>query len=370
MCREKLASLQILRALAAWTVVFHHVMQLYAIEPETAVGTFIARHGSIGVDVFFVLSGFVMYLVAAKSNKGAVPFLIDRIFRVAPAYWFYSAMVVACIYLFPRGFAYTGFSAKSLLASALFIPHWNPSGLGVYPVLTVGWTLNFEMFFYFALACCMASTPRHFFKMLFVAFAILPLVYPDGIFFSHIAASSKLYEFLAGALLAICWTGQLGDVARRFYGVSLTVALAGVFGGAIALFAWRLTMPVSLSIVAVALLVERHISRESLMTKAIVRLGDESYSTYLVHCIVIGIFVHFTGKQLGQAPQAFTIFAITVATYLASAASYRWLERGKYLGAARIAVIRRVNRTPNLPDPTHSKPPAASSPNPANEVSG
>lgn len=111
---NKFVSLQILRAIAAWTVVFHHYMQIYFdFKSESLIGTFFSQYGALGVDVFFVLSGFVMYLVAIKSTKGPAPFLIDRLFRIAPIYWFYSALVIVCIYLFPRGFAYTDFNLKS-----------------------------------------------------------------------------------------------------------------------------------------------------------------------------------------------------------------------------------------------------------------
>lgn len=340
---RKFASLQILRAVAAWTVVFHHYMQLYFdFKSESGIGNFFSQYGSLGVDVFFVLSGFVMYLLASKSTKGSTPFLIDRLFRIAPIYWFYSALVVACIYVFPRGFAYTDFNLKSLLTSALFLPSWNPSGLGMYPVLTVGWTLNFEMFFYVALACFMAVSSRHFMKILLVVLTMLPLIYPSGAYFSQVAGSFKLYEFLAGALLAMVWTGATGAMIRRYYAMSLAVTFACILTGVGLLILRNSYLPIAVSIVAFTLLCEPHLRLESRIVRALVRLGDESYSTYLSHCIVIGILIHLTGKNLGQSAQLLALLAVTFGVYIVSSLSYRWLERSKHVDATRIALVRRL----------------------------
>lgn len=345
---KKFSSLQIVRALAAWTVVFHHYMQLYfGLESTSPIGAFFADYGSLGVDVFFVLSGFVMYLVATKEQTGASSFLINRLFRIAPVYWFYSGLVVASIYLFPSGFSYTDFNLNTLLMSATFLPHSNPSGLGVFPILTVGWTLNFEMFFYLALACCMAMSSRHFLKILALVFLILPLVYPKSVPYSYIASSFKLYEFLAGALLAVVWTGAMGEFIRRYQKMSLAAAGIGVVAGiAILLMLREARLPVAFAIVAFALLCERYLRTESLVVRALVRLGDESYSTYLSHCIVIGIAVHLTGKHLGPEAHLTALATIIIGILVMSSLSYRLLESNKYLDGLRIRLIRRLGARP------------------------
>lgn len=85
-------SLQILRGIAAWMVVYHHVMQFYfSFHADSAIGHFFAKYGNFGVDIFFVLSGFVMYFSARNKNQSGVEFLVNRAFRVMPVYWFYTA---------------------------------------------------------------------------------------------------------------------------------------------------------------------------------------------------------------------------------------------------------------------------------------
>lgn len=330
--------------MAAWTVVFHHYVQLFELKDDSTISAFFSNYGSLGVDVFFVLSGFVMCLVTTKSSKSPAAFLTDRFFRIAPVYWFYSALIVACIFVFPKGFTYTDFNLKSLIATALFLPSWNPSGLGMYPVLTVGWTLNFEMFFYCFLACCMALSRKHFLKILFVAFAILPLVYPKGIYFSSVAGSFHLYEFLAGILLAVVWTGPGGAIVRKHRPIALAASLAGVVAG-IGLLVWRgFALPLASSIIACSLMCEIYLRPDSRLIRVLVRLGDESYSTYLAHCFVIGVVLHFSGKNLSQGSQFAALIAIAIGTYSMSALSYRWLERNHPIAAMQTALIRYLAR--------------------------
>jgi exopolysaccharide production protein ExoZ len=346
---KKFATLQILRALAAWTVVFHHYMQFFFdLKSDGPIGGFFAQYGSLGVVVFFVLSGFVMYLVASKSTCTPKKFLIERLFRIAPLYWFYTALIVLCIYLFPRGFYYTDFNIGSLAASAFFIPSWNPGGMGQVPVLTVGWTLNFEMFFYVSLALCMAMSPRHSFKILFAIFLVLPFVYPKGWFLAGIAHSFKLYEFLAGVVLSAIWAGNAGLAIRKYQRTALAVALCCAVLAAGLLAAGGLALPIATSIVALALLCEHDVRPDSRLVRALVRLGDMSYSTYLVHCIVIGISLHFWGRNPGTFAQLCTLAWIIASVYLTSAISHRWIERNPFIDAGRLSVIGRIHPAPPL----------------------
>jgi exopolysaccharide production protein ExoZ len=351
---RKFASLQILRALAAWTVVFHHYMQMYFdFKSDSMIGAFFAQYGAIGVDVFFVISGFVMYLVAAKSDTGPLAFVIDRIFRIAPIYWFYSILTVACIYLFQDSFAYTSFNLKSLLASAFFLPSWNPSGIGVFPVLTVGWSLNFEMFFYLALTCCMAASARHFFKLVFFLLLISPILYPSDLYFSHVAGSFKLYEFLAGALLAIAWTSRGGSAwIQRYRYPALAAAFGATLVGMKILNSFESTLPVALpfalALVMFALLCEPHLRMGSPLVRRLVKLGDESYSTYLLHSIALGVVIHFTGRHLAPIAQLSVLLGMTGTVLALSSLSYRWLERNTYIDRLRQTLIKRyATRTSN-----------------------
>nr|WP_232247679.1 acyltransferase family protein [Pseudomonas putida] len=105
--------------------------------------------GDFGVDIFFVISGFVMWVTTEGKNKGIREFWVSRILRVAPLYWVFTCVLVAAALLMPSLF----FNSRAvdpvfLLKSLFFIPALNPDVGDVTPVYTIGWTLTYEMFFY------------------------------------------------------------------------------------------------------------------------------------------------------------------------------------------------------------------------------
>lgn len=139
-----LQNIQILRVVAAYLVVFHHAqpnIDFNGKAMETHIGTF-------GVDIFFVISGFIMVFISARREQSTIRFWKDRIIRIAPLYWLATFCMVA---LASAGFnpsGLHGWDAVSLSTSLFFLPTARPDG-NYYPILTPGWTLIYEMFFYF-----------------------------------------------------------------------------------------------------------------------------------------------------------------------------------------------------------------------------
>ena len=140
--------IQILRAVAAIAVVVSHAAQnldRFAIAPNTS-HFFVS--GAAGVDLFFVISGFVMVYASEPlfgSASGAVTFLYHRIVRIVPLYWLATTFYVIVAVLLP-GLG-TAYPIRTVAASFLFIPTLLPDG-GIHPVVLQGWTLNYEMLFY------------------------------------------------------------------------------------------------------------------------------------------------------------------------------------------------------------------------------
>jgi exopolysaccharide production protein ExoZ len=339
----KYLALQILRGLSAWAVVFHHYMQLYfGFKSTTFVGAFFSHYGSMGIDVFFILSGFVMYLAAVRTEKGPARFMINRLFRVAPLYWFYTMLAVAGIFALPLAFSYTSFSMETLLASLMFLPSQNLSGIGMFPVLTVGWTLNFEMFFYASIVVCMAATKRHFFKLLTCIFLVLPFVFQKSWYYSSVASAFLLYEFLAGMALAALWTHTAWrNMVGKYHLAALVVAIGLIFVSADLPLTPHVKSAAAIVIVMFALLCERYLRENAPLTRFFVELGDESYSTYLAHAIIITVAVHFTGKNRGTLDQCLILFGICLAVLAISKLSYRWIEKNTWIEKLHQGAILR-----------------------------
>ena len=344
-------SLQIVRALAAWSVVFHHYVQLYFnMKTNHSLGAFFANYGGLGVDVFFVLSGFIISLLA-KGDHSPTSFLLSRFLRIAPAYYFFSAIIVVLIATAPLGFNYTDYSSITLLANALFLPIANPSGLGDYPVLTVGWTLQFEIFFYCVFAICLFLSKKHSLLIVATILFILPLIYSSNIYYSNIASDKRLWEFSAGVVIAKCW----GSISVRSVLARFPLAAALFASSAMAITAMTIDkIPYSqllfaTSVVCAALAVEPLLNRDSKLVRWMVGLGNKSYSTYLIHVIVLGVAIQIGGKQLSMIEQTTALVVSTISIYVLSGWSYRFIERAKW--------IENLSRRC-----THSEPPLPDSP--------
>jgi len=141
--RGQLISIQYSRALAALMVVLHH-----ARNPENWLSNPLEGYSAFawGADIFFVISGFIMYVAARNENH--VDFLGRRIIRVVPLYWGATFALLAInthyhIWLIDSG------DFSHLINSLFFIPHYSPYHPDrVWPYLIQGWTLDYEMLFY------------------------------------------------------------------------------------------------------------------------------------------------------------------------------------------------------------------------------
>lgn len=330
---ERYYSLQILRAVAAWMVFYHHYMQLfYGFKYESIFGKFFSNYGSFGVDIFFVISGFIMYFSVTNPSANAFSFFVRRFFRVVPTYWFYSAMMIVAIKLFPIEFAYTDYDIKSLLFSLSFIPVANPSGIGIYPLHTVGWTLNFEMMFYIILSLSILVSRKNSLIICSILLLLFPIVWPENLPFSQVLSSAKLYEFFAGIVLAAIVTSNW---FKFFDKHRIVLSLSAMFFGLLCLKHKDLHLFFELTaasfIVFSTVSFNPYLSENNAITKFLIRLGDCSYSTYLIHIFLIGISVHFFGNALGAFAELVLLIGLSITLYLLSKYSYIFLERSTHI---------------------------------------
>lgn len=291
----KINSIQVLRALAAWAVVLHH----FGRETTSSFGSFFALYGNFGVDVFFVISGFIMYHVISAREPDVKTFVVDRTFRIVPAYWIAISLFVIEKFLFPQAFAYSDWSLGSLLSSMFFIPVNNPSGIGPFPPLVVGWTLNVEMFFYALLYVCFLFG-RFKFIVCCLTLMVLPYVYDREWFYGSIFGTRKLYEFVFGIVIGYSYA-KLPSVRQWLlrnpaFGASLLPPAFAL------LYLDRDGMRLLSSgmFVVSFLLLEDFLNMYcSTLVKFFVRLGELSYSTYLFHMIIIGMVIGMFGAPSG-----------------------------------------------------------------------
>lgn len=194
---NKLLGIQYLRALAAVAVVCFH-----AASKENL--NFLI--GEAGVDVFFVISGFLMVAITTNETN-PLKFVKNRIKRILPVYWIVTTvMLLGVIFgLFPNA----RLDLWHVIASYLFLPAASPATGDIWPLLVPGWTLNYEMAFYalFAIAL-LISNERNRVALLISALIAIAVV---GLVFSPQAVATRFYsnqivlEFAAGSWLGLLW---------------------------------------------------------------------------------------------------------------------------------------------------------------------
>jgi exopolysaccharide production protein ExoZ len=275
----KLQTLQALRGLAALSVVVFHIFQRFG------DGFWI---GAAGVDVFFVVSGFVIWSVADREG-GPGRFLWRRFTRIAPCYWLATLTAAAVAALAPAWAAEVMVTPRHLLLSLAFVPHIDPRGLP-FPLLPPGWTLVYEAIFYAIVAAALAA-PKAV-RLQVVLFALVGLTLygalsPPPAY--ALGANALMLEFGAGVLLAHV-RPSIGALSPR------AGALLAAVGVALLAALWifhvrgELARPLlwgapAFLIVAGALALERAVTPPA----TLVRLGDASYALYLCHFVAVGL---------------------------------------------------------------------------------
>jgi exopolysaccharide production protein ExoZ len=191
-------NVQVLRAVAALLVVFIHLDTLLA-----SLG--LPVFGGGGVDVFFVISGFIMVYTTSLRDTGPWSFFADRIARIVPLYWSLTLALIVLNFVAPA-LLHSQATWRELIESLVFVPFEKPNGL-IAPVLYVGWTLNYEMFFYLLFAGGLLLHNRR----LGVATVVFCLVFlvaiglverPQGVI-GRFYTSTILLEFAVGAVIGL-----------------------------------------------------------------------------------------------------------------------------------------------------------------------
>lgn len=340
-----LHSIQVLRGLAAWAVVFHHIVQSYYFgKTDSLFFQFFAEAGTLGVDVFFVLSGFVMAHVAGKYQQQGGKFWINRVFRIVPIYWFYTLLLVLSVLAFPTGTYLTGWSTETLLRSLAFIPTENPNGYGVYPTLYVGWTLIYEMFFYLIFSGVLILNLRK--PALCCAGIItgISLLTLSSNFLGH--GSLLLIEFAIGILIKEYLSAPkiTMNLAARFI-PALLLLLPAVWLLYTGTNAYARLFIAGFSVYAFVLM-EGLFSKDWKILYFLKIQGDHSYSTYLSHVIVIGWFYHFLGSAIGTPWEWLAIAGIVLTIMLISRYSYWHIETSQPLTRLKHRVINTMTKAP------------------------
>lgn len=354
-------SLQALRALAALMVVLHHIGGPDGFEGKiggsTRVFGWAYLVGPSGVDLFFVISGFIMTVTTAHLVGGvrsARSFLLRRICRIYPAYLVITAAVFLVLLWRPELVNSSQDTRPDVLASFLLLPQ---EGL---PLLLVGWTLVYEMYFYLVFAASLLA-PRRLFLPLLLAWGLVVLVLhqlvtPDSSPYLQVAGNLQNLEFLLGTGAALLVTSRRTPPAGLLLvaGVGLLAPsyLAAARSGHLP-EDWVRIAGIGLGCALVlAGVVTLELRGRFRTPDALVALGDSSYSLYLVHVPVLKVAALVSAALLpaGLGPHLLAVAAALVLSLLAGEVYHRVVERplNRLVKRGRLAAAMS-DRPPGLP---------------------
>lgn len=290
---KTVVSIQYLRGLAAMMVVYHHaIRKVLDLNPDSIIPY--SGFGNAGVDIFFVISGFIMWVTTISKTQTPAYFWYRRIIRIVPLYWFFILVIIIPKLLVPELFQSVQLEPSHIVKSLLFIPHYHPSVSDqIWPILIPGWTLNYEMFFYLLFGASLFISPRWRLTALASAFLLLVVmgqwVTSDSPLF--ITYTDKLLlEFLAGILIGVFYTRGVTFKPVTSYALMGTAIIlligfeTSLLPGETRIVTWGI--PATLMVIATLSLDRAGKIPSSHSLKLI---GDASYSIYLSHILSIEI---------------------------------------------------------------------------------
>ena len=332
-----LINLQYLRAIAALMVVWVHAREQF----EWIKIQFPAEGGNNGVDLFFVISGFIMVYTTHNKTVTPLAFLTRRFIRVAPLYWASTLLIVAIALTAPSVLKSTIISFPHVVASFAFWPMPSPKFPdNMWPLLVPGWTLNYEMAFYVIFGASLWAPKK--WRLALLCTGMIALACAGAI--NNFTGALKFYTdaiiltFVIGALLGQLYcTGRLPQSKL----VGWILILSGVS-------IWWITqsipmghrlfgagIPASLVLAGACILPSIRNTRLNWLKN----LGDASYSIYLCHIFMLAI-LRYLWSKIGTENTSqshgylFMTLSITLSSIIGLLIS-KYIEKGLFTAISR-----------------------------------
>lgn len=340
---RQIDALQLLRAVAVVIVVQCHSGQILDLTGSHALPNL----GVFGVDIFFVISGFILSLVVLRERaqpglRSMRDFMLRRILRIYPIYWVVALLTLARLALSHHLFEHNYVAAFFLLPSLHY-----PGG---QTIITYSWTMNFELFFYLLLGLILIKTIKWAVPVLILLLVSLIAIgsitgirHPVAI----LIANPILLEFVFGAAIGLVYARigrrRVAGIVVTALGIAATLCLPSlrlpftVANGAqmIMVDDGALARAATWGICA-ALIVGGTVfwspSMKSTLGKWLVLLGNSSYSTYVASALVLE-FSHRLFFHLDPPPalsvwnRLFFEATIVTAVMAGGLACYTFIEK-------------------------------------------
>lgn len=303
--KNKLVSLELLRFIAANLIILFHYVGF--------------REGFIGIDIFFIISGFVITYSSENNYKF---FFIRRLIRIAPLYWSLTFLFCIGLLIYPNLFNKSYFDLIFLLKSIFFIPfeHNNIGpGLGHSPYIFLGWTLNYEIFFYFLFQISLFINKNYrgvICILIIILFQIIFSNYGSNNFVIKTFSHPVIYEFCLGIYLYYLYDYFISKKISYLFIIVNILFLFIIFYNYLFYDLLKIIFP--FLIVSFFLLLNYFFYNLTYLTI----LGNITYSVYLTHS-----YVKIILSKIDFINQDYLLLASYIATMIISLLIYYLFEK-------------------------------------------
>ena len=329
----KLYSIQFLRALAALLVVYCHSIDLQVKHAVSYQQNFfhLQDFGAIGVDIFFVISGFIISFIGHDINgrQQTYQFLKKRFVRINPYYYLVSA-VAFLLFLYQNNGAFT---FKSVLKTITLLPV-EPGSEIWWPILAIGWTLSFEWFFYLLFSVLIYNSIKSkeaYLIIMLLSLVALGVTLNSSLIIIQFITHPIILEFGAGALIG--WLFRNKKIPSTLAFTSLMISVVcflmlvqfgygkvsesdQVLSGQVTfLRLFYFGIPSILLVFGCVFLEAQSKLNVIWENQTFQLLGNASYSIYLVHTIVFSL-LGMLYERLGMigSPDVLILIQLVLAT--------------------------------------------------------
>ena len=331
----RLLELDALRGLAAFSVLCYHYTFLYSkYFPSSHTTAFHFQLGQYGVELFFIISGFVIYMTLEKTER-PLDFVVSRFSRLYPCYWVSLILTFVALRIFPLVLpAKFNATFKDALFNITMLQEW----LGAKHVAGVYWTLTIELSFYFFIFTLFILRKFKYIEIIGLCWLLFMLLEYELLWRLHfyippiIKTTNLLFYghlFFAGILFYKLKTEK--NVWYRHVCLALCLAVQYILRDKVSSY-HHSTLSVVISFFLFYLFIYDRLSW--ILQKPLIYLGTISYSLYLIHEFIGYIIinhlyaVHTNPWLCFLIPTASTLLLATIITYGVEKPAMNYIRHG------------------------------------------
>jgi len=343
--KNQIYSIQLLRAIAVSLVAYAHAIDLVEylkINSVQASYQYLQNFGAIGVDIFFIISGFIMVYVSSNIDnfskiKG---FFKKRIIRLYALY--IPVTLVLIFYKHP--------DVPTVLKNILLLPLFDSGTNFILPSLNVAWTLSFELFFYMIFTISLIiHKKKHNIVAIIILLSLVLLgifMHPKEVHFVFLT-NPIFIEFVFGIILGIIYMNKI----KIPFTINILLLIAAIVqiihlinngyaniseanftldgsGSLLRVYLWGI--PSFLLVTSIIFLSQYQNTlsnfKFTFIKKMFTLVGDASYSIYLIHTLFFSAMIHFNGLFINFQNGDILIFIFLISSIIVGCLMYTFIE--------------------------------------------